>query len=250
MHPGQVAARFVTNLGHARTSVGIGVLLMFFLAVAAGAWRVATKHGEIYDLVPGAFVLGYLVALALVSDLIDRYVFVTLPFMLVQVSVELSRLAGLLSISSRRIAVLTTIQVALVGVALIQPHGWQDVSLSTRPPIFDSTEGREFGAVLSYGSPVFALSPMDAYAAGGKFRILPNDELSKVAGYGRKTGVELLVVRHNPDSLGEAELHDRASWYSDRFLATHYPDLLEWVASSPLGDANLYRFRRVEAEAR
>ncbi len=63
------------------------------------------------------------------------------------------------------------------------------------------------------------------------FRVLPNDSLSKVVTYGKKTGVRWILVSHARTQLWEIGLYDNVKWYADPELPTKYRHLVKFCCA-------------------
>jgi hypothetical protein len=235
-----------SNLDHLKNLLGPMAFWLFTASLLAPFSKRSGSEARRPINVIWLWILIYLVALSWVTGLVERYVVVLLPFAVAQVGVSANlvfqgylrnrmgrwaRPAGfgglvllfcLLSLSTPRFFNTTTLHDKL----------WEDAP--SLDPVRD---------LIAPGDPVFTIQPMEAYFVGGLWRTLPNDDLNRIAHYGRLTGVRWILVSRIQSVLDESKLYSKADWYRDPLLSTR-PDLpVTFRASTTDGLIDLFEIR-------
>jgi hypothetical protein len=177
----------------------------------------------------------YLLSISLLGDLVERYVTVLLPFVLVATAIEFSRVSRQLT-RNDRIATLSTMIVMGVGIFLMPRIDFDQIPDNSRKLLWPQLAFRQN---LEPDARVLSMHPLDAYLIGGTWMILPNDSLEQVVEYGRKTNSLWLFVARYALRDRDETYYVKASWYRDRDLEVHYPDL---VQRCQLAETRHYRF--------
>ncbi|MBW2400224.1 MAG: glycosyltransferase family 39 protein [Deltaproteobacteria bacterium] len=185
--PVAIFERLWNNVGRLRSAVGWPMFALFLVtSISPLAHRARSPIPSRRFLLP-LFIWTYLVGVSIVTDLLDRYVVVVIPFVVLQGAAEVHALAGL--VSARRF-VATAVALVLVGAALVaRPRHYTRVRLQ-RTPVAKLAPYAALRAHLPPGAPVLAAAPLDALLLGASYRALPNARLDLVARYAHKTGVD------------------------------------------------------------
>lgn len=224
------AHNLLSNANHLRAPLGLPITL---LAIAAGIAAAAGRRNDAFRatrLVLPAFLAFYVVALSTRTGVVARYMVVMFPIALALIGVELS--LGLREWNrQRRPGVGGPILAAAAGATILFLSGPSLINLSTHP-------GNAAVAALSSQTtipsrePTFALLPVNAYLAGGSYRILPNDSLEKVVSYARRTGVRWLLVPRHPETAIETRFYGNARWLTDPLSLARRQDLLRFCCTA------------------
>jgi 4-amino-4-deoxy-L-arabinose transferase-like glycosyltransferase len=207
--PTAIFERLGKNLGRLRKAVGWPLFALFLATslsplLARMRWRIPSRRW----LLP-VFLWTYLLGVSIVTDLLDRYVVVLVPFVAIQCAAEVFALAALAS--ARRI-VATVATLAIVGGALaLQPRNFTAVP-TERLPVAKLAPYAYLRAQLPPGVPVFAAAPLDALLLGAGYRALPNAPLDRTVRYAKNTGVEWLVVTSLGHDRQQVKLYEYG-WY-------------------------------------
>jgi len=242
--PKQTGTRFAANVRFLTDIVGVFVAGLFLVtAVLALLGRNRPKPFFTRAALP-LLILFYILSISLVTGLVERYLLVVFPLVILQIFTELYAFIGMLGekpgIKGLREGILALI---LAGGLVATPALYDDVEL--RPWLSESNAPlNEFRQFTSPEDPVISIVPQFAYYIGGTFRYLPNDTLDKVAAYARDTGVKWLLVSRDLDSLAEAELFTDAGWFRQGRPDLTHPELLRFVARSADGGGYLFEIRR------
>ena len=185
------------------------------------------------------FIVFYLLLISCVTVQIQRYIYILLPFVLMHIAIELFLCFQTLSDSQRlRPSALLFFGPVYLLIVLVTPKFFTDMKIYPKSEVMRT----EFHGLRKHvnGEPVFGLVPLYSYLAGGAVRLLPNDSLEKVAGYGKKTGVRWLLIVRTESTMSELRYYTHAKWYWNRMLEEDYPDLVRFCCGTPHRTVALY----------
>jgi len=241
--PKQTGSRLLANFGFLGNFIGTPIALLFLVtAVLAMIGYKRPKPFFARSVLP-LMILFYLLSISLVTGLVERYLVVLFPLVVLQIFSELYAFTGMIGekpgIKGLREGILAVILfIGLVATPQlyhdIHPGPW--LSMESAPLA-------EFSAHLEPGDPAISVVPQFAFYAGGSYRHLPNDSLEQTVAYARKTGVKWLVVTRDQGSLDEAALYTNASWFSRGRPDQTHPHLLKFTARSADGFGYLFEIR-------
>lgn len=227
--PRTYLANLYQNIASIIGIVGAAVLGLFLLACVT-PFVVRSERVDLSTrlVLPGCVIL-YLLVLSTYSANVIRYVYIMFPFLIMHIAIELALslqrwelkkgwvpVAGAASFFA---LVLITAPTFFFEMQFYPKASFQDSKLLT------------LKKAVKQGDGVFSLSAFHAYAIGGVFRVLPNDSLSKVVTYGKKTGVRWILVSHARTQLWEIGLYDNVKWYTDPVLVTKYRHLVKFCCA-------------------
>lgn len=240
----QYFVRLGQNLSSLIESLGPLLSLLFCLSLLTPFLTPTRVTGRLPRLVLGGFVLNYLLALSLLDGLIDRYVLVLLPFMLLNIALEtIHMLRYMESRIDNPHVIRAAFALLVAGFALSQPLTAFDLELQEK---LSATEGpfAPFRPLVTPGDPVMALSPLYAHLVNGAWRIMPNDSVEDIAEYAAGEGIPwLLVVRGMSDADVEISNYQNAiGWYFDQELVLNHQEYMQLYAHSNDGRIVLFRF--------
>lgn len=219
--PGAYFSRLFANLVILYHGIGPGFFWLY-LASMLTPFLMRSARVTVRDrLLLGSVALFYLLCISVFTGVIQRYVLVMLPFVLIQLATESfvvsERLTSVVMGERGRAAAAVLLAVlAIGGAGALMPRTYSDLALAPQSAEQVQKFSR-FKKIMGAGAPVLSTTPVYSFLAGGSWRILPNDRLDRVVSYAHKNGIRWLIVR-NPEDSGEARLYDRASWYSDPAL--------------------------------
>jgi hypothetical protein len=233
-----------SNVSYLVESLGVPILVVFVITLITPCIFKAPQIPFLARYFVGGFVLYYLLVISLLTGLVERYVLILSPLVLLHILFEFYCLILRWGQKENRrfvVAGLYTLGVALI--VLVQPKSVDDISSLSRDQYATTTlaDLGEFRGVMDPGAKVFAMYPLHAFLAGGDWRILPNDSLEKISKFAEHEGVEwLLVVRE--ESI-ETSLNEKTrQWYMGPHLPSLYKHLMEMQAVTRNGRAMLFRF--------
>ncbi len=241
--PQQTGIRLLANIGFLGNITGTFVVGLFLLtAVLALLGRNRPKPFFARAVLP-LLILFYILSLSLVTGLVERYLLVVFPLVILQIFTELYAFIGMLGekpgIKGLREGILAVI---LAAGLVATPQLYTDVA--ARPWLSESSAPLvEFRDHTTPGDPVISVVPQFSYYVGGNYRYLPNDSLEQAVAYARKTGVKWLLVTRDPSSLEQAALYTNAGWFSQGRPDQSHPDLLKLAARSADGYGYLFEIR-------
>jgi hypothetical protein len=241
--PQQTGIRLLANIGFLGNITGTFVVGLFLLtAVLALLGRNRPRPFFARAVLP-LLILFYILSLSLVTGLVERYLLVVFPLVILQIFTELYAFIGMLGekpgIKGLREGILAVI---LAAGLVATPQLYTEVT--ARPWLSESSAPLvEFHDHTSPGDPVISVVPQFAYYVGGSYRYLPNDSLEQAVAYARKTGVKWLLVTRDPSSLEQAALYSNATWFSQGRPDQSHPDLLKLTARSADGYGYLFEIR-------
>jgi hypothetical protein len=235
-----------SNLDHLKNLLGPFPFWLLMASLLMPFVRGSATDGRMVINVIWLWILVYLAALSWLTGLVERYLVVLLPFGLAQIGLTAhSAFRGLLGGRKGRwvrptrvggmvllFCLLAVSTPRFLSTAALHEKLWEDAP-SLNPV-------RE---LIAPGEPVLAIQPMEAYFVGGLWRTLPNDDLGRIAHYGRLTGVRWILVSRLPSVVDEARLYSKADWYRDPLLATR-PNLpVVFRASTTDGLIDLFEIK-------
>ncbi len=242
---GQYFTRLGQNVSSLLESLGVVLSTLFFVSLFTPLIVGASNQARLRRYVVSGFVLNYLFALSLVDGLVDRYVLVLLPFILLNIAIETYHVIASMEGQIRNpYAVKGIFALLLFAFVFLQPLNLLDLDLQAKTT---ATEGpfAPFRPMVTAGDPVMALSPLYAHLVNGAWRIMPNDSVEDIAAYAAREGIPwLLVVRGMSDADVEIGYYQNAiDWYFDQELILKHQDHMELFAHSNDGRIVLFRFR-------
>jgi hypothetical protein len=181
----------------------------------------------------------YLLSISCFTDKIPRYIYIIFPFLIVQVFCEMFLIIRCLDRTMR--IKLNNIFLALIfGMfSILTPKTFTDLKIAPKVEV-DESAFRDIREHVNEG-PVFSLTPFYSYLAGGTYRTLPNDSLEKVVTYGKKIGVQWLLIAFTGDARSEMTFYTNTKWYWSRSLDGDYPKLVRRCCGTPDGALVLYK---------
>lgn len=241
----QYFSRLGQNISSLNESLGIVLCLLFLLSLFTPLFIKTADANSLRRYVVSGFVLNYLFALSLVDGLIDRYVLVLLPFILLNIALETYHaLASVKDRLGHPYAYRVLFAVLITAFAFIQPLTVFDLDLQAKST---ETSGpfTPFRSLVTAGDPVMALSPLYAHLVNGAWRVMPNDSVANIYEYASQEGVPwLLVVRGMSDADMEISYYQNAiDWYFDQELILKHQEYMELYAHSNDGRIVLFRFK-------
>lgn len=239
----QFGERLVKNIQYLANSLGLFVCVAFLISLITPIFIRAKEKPLLVRYLISGFVLYYLFTLSLLTGLVDRYVLILAPFVLLHISAETACL--LISVRQKvggsRVA-LVLFAAAIAAYAYSQPKNFSDIQSRPKGGLSSIAESK-FRQFIEPGEPIFSMTPLYAYYTGGSWRIMPNDSLEKIAEYARHEHVLWLVVTSKPGSdIGSYEKAQQ--WYLDPNIQQKYQHLIELKAVSRDGQSLLFRFRK------
>lgn len=241
----QYLGRLSQNISTLLQSLGVVLGAIFLLSLFTPLLVKQTNELWLRRYIVSGFVINYLFALSLVDALVDRYVLVLLPFILLNIAIESYHVVGSLRSRLRNpYAAKGAFAVLIIAFVFLQPSTVFDLELQAKT---SESAGpfAPFRPAITQGDPVMALSPLYAYLVNGAWRIMPNDSVANIAEYAAREGVPwLLVVRGMSDADGEISYYQNAiDWYFDQELILKHQEHMELYAHSNDGRIVLFRFR-------
>lgn len=234
--PAQWLGNLRANVGHALAQLGPAALLSAALG-ALLALRRRAQPGFAARATLAGVVVGYGVLLSMVTGVVARYIEVLAPLLIALGCVGVHGLAELLP--ARKPAP------AWLGLAVV-------VSAVFLLPVFAASpvpRQHKYGvamnplsacrALVEKDAGVFAFHPVHPYLLGGRFRVVPNDTLDRIAAYGRLTGTRWLLFKPDASTVEEVYLYDNAHWLQDPTELFRNPNYRARCAS-PDGQAVLF----------
>lgn len=213
--PGAWVANLWANLKHVMALLGP----LCSLTAALGAFLVFLKPAPdtlAWRLVFPAIVAGYLVLLSGLTGAVSRYVVVATPFVVALGMLGVHAVARRF-VTAKRWSTVQWIAIAAGTVsAFLLSHPFSTGVNTLRPKAGERPNPlAECRQLVDPGSGVYSFHPLEAYLLGGAFRVVPNDNLDRIARYGRLTGTRWMLFRDAPSTTREAELYDHAPWLKD-----------------------------------
>lgn len=238
-NPGAYLVRIYNNILHLKVSLGgFGVILFFIFCLTSFFIKVDSKRIEKYIL--PSFVITYLLLISLLTDKIDRYVYILFPFCIMHISIEAYRCFGYFKKNKNsKLTELLSFTVLFVLFLLTTPRFFTDLELNSKILYMEDRYGDDFNQIVK-GEPVFSLSPYEAYIIGSPYRILPNDSLEKVVAYGKKTGVRWIILFYDRSLFSELLFNKNLDWYRSHSLERNYPGLVKFRLGRKDGSMMLY----------
>jgi hypothetical protein len=193
-----------------------------------------------------AWVWFYILAVSLITDLVSRYIMVTLPFLLLQIAMEVCALASM-------VAILRSPWCRIVLCAALMMPPPSALSFRTAWNKFDRAYSADRAAYVPLrefireGDTVFSPTPLDAHLLGAGYRILPDDSIDRVATYAEHTGVKWLIVARRWHNRRQIKLYDH-QWYFERVLPSPDDRRLVKCCEADEGDIILYEFQSDSAQ--
>lgn len=203
------------------------VLFYFLLALLVSNFMFFFRDRNIQRITLPVFIILYLLSLSIITSLVERYVSILIPIILIFMFMEFSYLTrevfskyntGQHNLSSIIPAFILTVLIMLLTNYF-----------TTKPvyfPVTNLINNTEIMRSEVNGDPVFTHYPLYAYMVGGKFRLLPNDDLSSIREYGKYTGVKWLLVV-------------KTSNVKDRTVESYWDQTSEWMNSNLQENDNL-----------
>jgi len=243
--PLAIFERLRTNLGRVRTVIGWPLFALFLVTSVSPLVQRARSQIPSRRFMLPLFVWTYLFGISVVTDALDRYVVVIVPFLVIQCAAEVFALAAF--VSARRFAA-TAATIGLVGAAFVaRPLHYGLVPLK-RMPIEELQPYAQLRAKFPPGASVLSVSQLDALLLGANFRALPNATVDQIARYARKTDVEWLVVAGLGHNRHQVNLYEYR-WY---LLPSRVRDALigRWFAKRAQTDDGRYTLYQLRRAAR
>jgi hypothetical protein len=234
--------RLLANAKFLYESVGFTVFTAFFITLLTPLLIDRNSETLLSRYLIGGFVIYYLIALSMLTGLVDRYVEILAPLVLLHVFRETAWLLRHRRLSIKNWSVAPVFFVLAVSACvLLLPKNYSDVQSRPKGTLEQMGESN-FRQFIDQGEPVFSIGPYHAYVAGGTWRALPNDSLEKIAKYAAHTGVRWLVVVHKPQP--EVSAYKLAkNWYLDKSLLREYRHLVDLRAVSRDSQSFLFEFK-------
>lgn len=241
--PEQTGIRLLANFGFLGNIIGKPIAWLFLItALLSLLGRNRPKPFFARAVLP-LLIIFYLLSISLVTGLVERYLLVLFPLVILQIFIELYAFIGMLGekpgLKGLREGILAVI---LAGGLVATPQLYHETI--SRPWLSKSSAPlNEFRDHTSPGDPVISVVPQFAWYVGGSFRYLPNDSLKQTVAYARETGVKWLLVTRDPSSLDEAALYANAGWFLRGRPDQTHPELLRFAARSEDGYGYLFEIR-------
>ena len=218
--------RLYNNIKHLSSSLGNVPMILFFLACLSSFLIKNRKIGFPARVLLPFLIIIYLLTVSSLTDKINRYIYILFPFCLMHICIEsficFNAMMGVFKLKKYKLV----LPIVIFSVILLTTPRYY-----TGLIVIPKAEGIEsrYHYLKDYlnGAPVFSLLPYYSYIAGGTFRILPNDSLDKVASYGKKTGVQWLLIVHTKGAENELKFYNNAKWYFD-LSEKRYPNLVKF----------------------
>jgi 4-amino-4-deoxy-L-arabinose transferase-like glycosyltransferase len=223
-------------------TMGNIVFVAFFITLLTPLLIGRKREALLSRYLIGGFVLYYLIALSVLTGLIDRYVTILAPFVLLHIFREVASLLSNKTLSIRGWSVAPLFFLAAISMCVLTlPKNYSDVQSRPKGTLEQMGESN-FRQFIGQGEPVFSIGPYHAYVAGGTWRALPNDSLEKIAKYAAHTGVRWMIVVHKPQP--EVSAYKLAkNWYLDKSLLREYRHLVNLRAVSRDSQSFLFEFK-------
>ncbi len=196
-------------------------ILLFCISVAF-----FRSHRDYARILIPSFIILYLLALSVFTDLVGRYLKVLLPVILIFMYMETIILCSICldryTDVSKKLS--ETIAASVLTLFLIYFSAFFTGG-KVYFPMKDISEGTRIMRMNVDGEPVFTFFPFYAHSVGGKFRVLPNDNLDKISTYGKLTGVRwiLLVETGNNKDTKVGQYWDKANqWINSDLRDNNY----------------------------
>ena len=239
--PGLVVTNLTKNFRYLKDPIG-NILPYFFLLTVISAFFIKIKNKNTYArrLLP-TFLVAYLIIISFFTGVIDRYVHIIFGLVLAHTMTEAYLLID------RFLLINVTNKQRVLGILLLF-----SATLLLIPRLFTTAVAKPkigehanlFGNcsrfVKNSEEQVFSIHPADAYLVGGRFYILPNDSLEKIAQYAHKIGVRWLIIKSN-----EQNFYTMANWLKNKNLEKDYSDLLTLRCKAERKLIYLYEFKSI-----
>lgn len=234
--PAQGLDNLRANLAHALAQLGPAALITAALGVAL-ALRRREEPGFTARATLAGIAVGYVLLLSMVTGVVARYMEVLAPLVIALGCTGIHGLAELLPARKPwpawlAIAAVVSTLFLLPVIASVPAPRQHKYGVATNP----LAACRE---LVEPGAGVFAFHPVHPYLLGGRFRVVPNDTLDRVAAYGRLTGSRWLLFKPDAATLEEVLLYDNAPWLQDPAELFRNPNYAARCAS-PDGQAVLF----------
>jgi hypothetical protein len=239
-NPKDYLGKFYNNIIHLVAPLGPVLITLFFILCFSPFLLRSNKIKFLNRVLLPFFIIFYIIIISLLTDKIDRYIYILFPFCLMHISAELficfNPLVDLLRL--KRFSNIVLPAAIFFMLLLTTPHFF--TAFEVIPKVGGMENEYDYFKKYINGDPVFSLVPYYSYITGGSFRILPNDSLDKVAIYGKKTGVRWLLIVRTLKAADELKLYSNAQWYYYQLLEKKYPDLVKFRIGTTDGVMALY----------
>lgn len=229
----------VNNLSSLIKTQGIGISTLFTIICLISFYQAWKKQSTSRILVP-VTVITYLFTLSLVTGLVERYTAILFPLLTAHIMVEISLLLKKL-LEGKQASLSHKLIAPLVAFILLFLTPELFIKAKTFPRLSENkTPVTHCKSLLDSGTPVFSINSMGSYLLGGIYRVLPNDNLDKIADYANYTGVKWLFLRQSALDASESEYYVYAHWLQTSSAPDALNKRYKLRCKSVYGDAQLY----------
>lgn len=240
---GKFGAQLKQNADYLIKSLGPLVCISFLALLLTPILTGNSKKMMLPKYVIGGFVVYYLFGISLITGLIERYVLILAPFILLYISIE----SYCLLYSIRRkpggaLFFYALYVFAIASMAYFQPKDFGDIEFYPKAEFQTASRLRDLQGQVPRGDFVMSQTPAASFLAGGRWHIMPNDSLERIHKFAARQGIHWLLVVQQLDV--EVALHAKSrDWYMDPRLQERYSHLIELRATSEDNIAMLFRFK-------
>lgn len=229
------------NFRNCMIMLGNGISFIFILACLSSLFFYFKEKKPERLLIP-VTVFAYIFTLSLVTGIIGRYLMVLYPLLATHILVEGSLVSKMAFINRQRLSWLISILLFLLLLALTPKLFTKAVRF---PRLSEKNSTIEHcKSLIEPGSPIFSIHPLDPYLLGGRYLVLPNDNLEKIATYANFTGVKWLFLDMSGVHDREVALYKHSQWLQEKRLPSEVDPDYELRCATPDGLAQLYYIKQ------
>ena len=201
---------------------------------------------QLSRLVPIIFIIMYILILSLITGIIDRYIQVLLPFIIIHLVIEIYRICELLNpllsrFNIKRLQFYQIFFIWLIFILVIQiPGKISDLNFQKKTKETEQPE-YYFRQFTKSDEKILVLSSFNSYILGGIHMVIPNDTLERVIQYAKYKKIKWLFVSRTTNDMSEIQFYSKAGWYLDPNLTTFKNSDFHLTASRANGKYLLFR---------
>lgn len=218
-----------------RTFGEINFFLFIFSCFTPFLVRSSTIVRSVRLIIP-ILCLTYLLTQSYFGGLIERYVIVLFPLMIIQSASEIYVFWDRIQYSFGRYVktILASFILVLFGTNHVYSQPVHFTQIKIEPKIIPLH--RLFPEIRKNvdGDPIFATVPHFSWLAGGKHRLLPNDSLEKVKKYAEYTGVRWLLIDQRKNSAQKNLYRHIENWYQPGRIDINNKELIKYCCKATL----------------
>ena len=216
----------------------MSILFLVSMASACIAAFISRQHKRSRIILP-VIIFTYIITLSLVTGIVERYIAILFPLITALVVIETYYF--IVPFLRKRISMHALPDLIILVLLLsMVPEYFTSANISMRYGKKQSPVDhcRKF---IRNHEPIFSLSTLEPYLLDGTYRVLPNDNLDKIARYGDLTGVRWLVMRKSSVNSSEMTYYHNADWLRSGVDLSAINGRYKLQCESNGGDAQLYK---------